>query len=583
VKHANHHSKTTSAAVTGALPMVRGLLSAGIELDAATEREREARLETLKGELLKMATGGDVAALIDKTLGVVLDLERENERLSWRLLRALRYRFGRQSEKLSREELAQFCLALGASEADAAAAEPLVPAPPPETQAGEEASAAPDAKRKKRDRKTGGAIVLASSVERIVTDVPVPADERACALCGEAKSPIGSVGHERIEFIPAKVVVYIERREQLACPACRKDVSVAPRVAPAVNRRIAPSMLAKLMTQKCANGMPLDRQRRELARMGADIPDKTLASCWAYATDALEPVALVTLADVLGSPIVGADDTHLKTLDRHAKGGSFRGRFWCFVGTDGCVGTQERVAYGYAQSWKPEEIQEWFSAIDGVVQCDAYAGYAAECEDDDGETVIAVPNERRLGCMMHVRSKFHAALLGKDKRAAVPLTLIADVYAIEAQCKSEGLDAAARGDVRRVRSVPLLDELDRWVDELHPRLLPKAPLRQATTYAQNQREFVRRTFDDGRFEIDNGRTERRIRPFAVGRRGFLFTGSRRGGERLAVAYTLVDNCILLGMDPQPYLEDVLTKLACGWPMRRLSELTPHRWMAEHLP
>jgi hypothetical protein len=145
------------------------------------------------------------------------------------------------------------------------------------------------------------------------------------------------------------------------------------------------------------------------------------------------------------------------------------------------------------------------------------------------------------------------------------------------------LDATARGDVRRARSVPLLDELDRWVDDMHPRLLPKAPLRQATQYAQNQRDFVRRTFDDGRFEIDNGRTERRIRPFAVGRRGFLFTGSRRGGERLAIAYTLVDNCILLGLDPQPYLQDVLTKLASGWPMRRLSELTPHRWMAEHLP
>ena len=66
-------------------------------------------------------------------------------------------------------------------------------------------------------------------------------------------------------------------------------------------------------------------------------------------------------------------------------------------------------------------------------------------------------------------------------------------------------------------------------------------------------------------------------------RGGWVAGSRRGGERLAVAYTLVDNCILLGMDPQPYLEDVLTKLACGWPMRRLSELTPHRWLAEHLP
>ena len=39
--------------------------------------------------------------------------------------------------------------------------------------------------------------------------------------------------------------------------------------------------------------------------------------------------------------------------------------------------------------------------------------------------------------------------------------------------------------------------------------------------------------DPGAVEIDNGRTERRIRNYAVGRRNFLFTGSVRGVERLA--------------------------------------------------
>jgi hypothetical protein len=184
--------------------------------------------------------------------------------------------------------------------------------------------------------------------------------------------------------------------------------------------------------------------------------------------------------------------------------------------------------------------------------------------------------------MMHVRSKFHAALLAKDKRAGIALKHIADLYAIEAECKTRGLDATGRGEVRRCRSLPILDALEKWIDEVHLQLLPKAPLRVATTYAKNQRVLIRRTFEDGRFEIDNGRTERRIRPFAMGRRSFLFTGSRRGGERLAIAYTLVDNCLLLGIDPQRYLEDVLTKFIGGWPIRRLSELAPHRWRAEHL-
>jgi len=109
----------------------------------------------------------------------------------------------------------------------------------------------------------------------------------------------------------------------------------------------------------------------------------------------------------------------------------------------------------------------------------------------------------------------------------------------------------------------------------------------ATTYAQNQRDFFRRCFSDGRFEIDNGRVERRIRMFAIARRNFLFTGSVRGGERLAIAFTLVDNCLLLGVDPFRYLVDVIGKLEAGWPMRRLSETMPQRWAVdqatEHCP
>jgi transposase len=173
-------------------------------------------------------------------------------------------------------------------------------------------------------------------------------------------------------------------------------------------------------------------------------------------------------------------------------------------------------------------------------------------DDDDGETKVVVPPERRLGCGMHIRSKFHAALLGKASRAAVPLKHFADLYAIEADCKKRRLDADGRGEERRRRSLPILDAFDAWVDGIHPKLLPKSPLRLATNYAINQRVFFRRCFEDGRFEIDNGRVEGRIRNFAVGRRNYLFTGSVRGGERLAIAYTLVDNCIVRGIDPYYY-------------------------------
>jgi hypothetical protein len=61
---------------------------------------------------------------------------------------------------------------------------------------------------------------------------------------------------------------------------------------------------------------------------------------------------------------------------------------------------------------------------------------------------------------------------------------------------------------------------------------------------------------------------------------FPGAGSVRGGQRLAAVFTLVDNCLALGIQPYVYLVDVIRKRESGWPLRLLSELTPHRWAAE---
>ena len=94
-------SKQKPFVVEGALPVPRDLLCAGIDLDADIEVERQHRMEALKAELCAMATQGNFANAIDRMMGIVLGLEQENERMSWRLLRALRYRFGRNTEKLA--------------------------------------------------------------------------------------------------------------------------------------------------------------------------------------------------------------------------------------------------------------------------------------------------------------------------------------------------------------------------------------------------------------------------------------------------------------------------------------------------
>jgi hypothetical protein len=577
---------------TRSLPVPRELLTAGIELPPEIELARQQRGEALKAELLLMASAGKFEQAIDRVLSLMADRERDAEQLAWRFVLMTRYQFGRRTERLSKEELGQLLLALGGDEEEAKAQSPQIPMPGEPEQVdeadagtasdgdGEGDQDAPAGRKKKRKRVRS--MKIGPNVERIVAGTSrLPETERTCAICGKVKKVFDHLEHETIKYVPAKIVVEKHLREKGACEDCHKDVTVAPREqAPAVVRKVDATVLAKLVEDKASMSMPLDRQRRELFSMGLDVPYNTLGSYWSYSCDVLEPIAVAVRSNVFGAAIVGADDTHIRTLDKGSKGGSFRGHLWCFVGTDGSPGGPETVAYDYARSWSAEDIRDWFGLIDGFVQCDGYAGYGREFEDDDGATFVAVPPDRRLGCGMHIRSKFHAALLAKDQRAAVALKHFAGVYRIEAECKERGLDAQARGRERRDRSVPILNALDEWVDAVHPKLLPKSPLRRATTYAISQRAFFRRCFQDGRFEIDNGRVERRIRNFAVGRRNFLFTGSERGGQRLATAYTLVENCKLLGVDSFAYLVDVIRRREAGLPLSRLSELTPARWAAE---
>ncbi|MGI4948029.1 MAG: transposase domain-containing protein [Janthinobacterium lividum] len=68
-------------------------------------------------------------------------------------------------------------------------------------------------------------------------------------------------------------------------------------------------------------------------------------------------------------------------------------------------------------------------------------------------------------------------------------------------------------------------------------------------------------------------------PSVVGRRNWLFAGSRQGGERAAAIYTVIQTCKANGVDPQAYIADVIARVADDWPASRWDELMPWNWGA----
>ena len=84
---------------------------------------------------------------------------------------------------------------------------------------------------------------------------------------------------------------------------------------------------------------------------------------------------------------------------------------------------------------------------------------------------------------------------------------------------------------------------------------------------------------DGQVPIYNNWIENRIRPIAMGRKNWLFTGSLRAGKRAAAIMSLIQSAKLNGHAPFLYLKDILSRLPTQ-PKSRIGELLLHRWLPD---
>jgi transposase len=493
-------------------------------------------------------------------------LSSENHLLKLRVKELAARLYGRKSERLTSADLLQLVLNLGATPEQAAEKDPVVPPPPAPTDERPDDTSKPP---KSRNR-TRSMSVDDDAQRTVDRTIEVPVAERACGQCGVEMPVFDYLEHARVEYVPARVAVHIVRREKRACkqPGCKGDAVTADRDSvPDSPLRVGTSVLVELIESKCDDALPVHRQCDRFSRLGFHLPEPTAYGYWRYATELVLPVAAALVGHILEDPVwIGVDDTRLDVLDPTRKGGKYRGHLWCLRASSGLVGFQ------FTETWEAAEIADWFTLLgeDTHVQVDDYKGYGSEVNGR-----IVIPPERRLGCMMHVRRRFYEALKLGDERARKPVLWIKDIYKIEERARD--LSSDARHALRQDHSLPLLDELDRWVDSKLRVVGKTGKLAKAVRYAEQQRVYVRRCFSDGRFEIDNGAVERAIREPAIGRKNFLFTGSKAAAVRLAGAYTLVQSCRAIGINTRAYLTDVIGKLEAGWPARRLAELMPHRW------
>ena len=223
--------------------------------------------------------------------------------------------------------------------------------------------------------------------------------------------------------------------------------------------------------------------------------------------------------------------------------------------------------YDFTVSRERRGPQEFLREYTGYVQADAYGGYDGIYLDSGG-TIIEV------ACWAHCRRYWHKAREEDPQRAHHVLAVITKLYKVESDTRE--LSAAARLAARDQVARPLLNDLKKWLDA--EVFLPKSLSGKAATYTLNQWAALNRYLENGDLSIDNNASERAMRPVAIGRKNWLFVGSKAAGQRAAILMSLIATCKANLVEPWAWLKDVLTQLPRGV---SLESLLPHNWLLSH--
>lgn len=381
---------------------------------------------------------------------------------------------------------------------------------------------------------------------------------------------IGTQTTFRLAQQPASYVVLEYRRPVLK----RKDTEQpepCPAPANVLDRSIADvSLLVGLLIDKFQYHLPLYRQHQRITQAGIQLSRATLTNLSKRAIELLRPIVQAQLDNVLLSRVLAMDETPIKA-GKSGKGKMKQAWFWPLYGE------QDEIVFTYSSSRARQHIETVLGNVfDGTLLSDGYAGYARYAEQCGSIT--------HAQCWTHTRRQFIEAENSEPEAVADALTLIRQLYRLEAQTVEQGLSGEKKREHRLTHSKPIVDQLYQWCQTQLQRndLTPKHPLTKALKYTLTRETALRVFLEDPDVPLDTNHLERALRPIPMGRKNWLFCWTEVGAEHVGIIQSLVCTCKLHDINPYTYLTDVLLRIS-EHPASRVAELTPRLWKKHTSP
>jgi transposase len=547
-------------------------------------------------------------AMIAQLLDQNHDLQRNNSQLEHQLHELLRKLYGRSSEKLDANQLALFAEILGQLQSQPPTPPALAPQPPPVATASRPVKT-PHGRRQ-----------FPADLPRKRIEHDLPEDQKPCPCCGKVRRRIGEEVTEKLEYVPARVMVLQNVQFKYACTNCEQEaqnpqIELAPKPPEAIEKCMAgPGLLANVLVGKYSDHLPLNRQEKILTRHGIDIARSTMCDWMAGCAAALRPLYDLMKRQVLQSKVIHTDDTPVDVLDKNRQE-TRTGRFWDYLGDR----EHPHIVFDYTPSRSRDGpvqfLGSWGKDSKVYLQADAFGGYdgiyiapVSEVRVTDAPAVTAAmtPDQTRVdsafllisaflsatlaltagivevACWAHTRRKFYEARNSDPVRSAQAMAYIRLLYDVEDQAKEKHLDPAARAALRQELALPRLAQFNAWLETQQlsegGSVLPKSPMGQAITYALNQWNALCVYVSDGDLAIDNNAGENALRRIGVGRKNWMFCGSDAGGQTAAILFSMIATCERHKVNAFEYLRDVLSRIA-SQPISKLADLLPGQWKA----
>lgn len=392
--------------------------------------------------------------------------------------------------------------------------------------------------------------------------------------CGRPMTRIGEDVSERLDIVPAEFFVHRHVYGKWACRCCQ-TLTQQP-ACPEIIDGGAPAsgLLAHTLISRFADHLPYYRQETINARSGVHTPRSTLAAWAGQAGAALEPLYDAHKRFVLGCRVLHADETPVALLDPGA-GRTRKAYVWAYARShhdstpgvvyDFCRGRGAQYPVAFLAGDERLEEPRWV----GTLLTDRYNAYDTVLDER------VHPQRTAAACVAHARRKFdELAKAGTSALAEEAIRRFGRIYEIEGELGA--LDDARRQVARQELARPLWDSLKKWLELERRLVVDGGTTAAAIDYTLNHWVALTRHLGDGAVPIDNNHLERQIKPWAMGRKAWMFVGSELAGQRAAMVMSLVQSARLNGHDPFAYLSDVLRRLPTQL-NSRVEELLPHCW------